>query len=144
MALPKATLRTIQDIAAAHAPRAVEVLAEIMDDDVYDAKDRISAAEKLLNRGHGMPTQAVIVAPAVQAQQRSLAAAKSDDELVAIIDAKVLPRSQPPQPMITINGETEPADPFVPRYRSKQRQPDPLAGPAAAPDEFPTIDPMLL
>jgi hypothetical protein len=101
MSAPKATIRSIQDLAAVYAPRAIEVLADIMDSDMVEPKDRISAAEKLLNRGHGMPTQAVIVAPAVAAQ-RSLAAAKTDDELLAIVEAKQLPRMGAAQSMITV------------------------------------------
>jgi hypothetical protein len=130
MALPKATNTSIQDLAATHAERAVDVLVEIMDSDLVEPKDRIRAAESLLNRGHGLPTQAIIVSnPA--SKMRSIAAAKSDAELVAVIEAKPLPRMGPPQSMVDVVQMTE-AD-----YDR-----------AAEPSEFDTIeepiDPMLL
>lgn len=134
MPAPKATIRSIQDLAAAHAPRAIEVLADIMDSDMVEPKDRISAAEKLLNRGHGMPTQAVIVAPAVAAQ-RSLAAAKSDDELLAIVEAKQLPRMAPAQSMITVETGA---------VRMTEADYDRPAGAHEFDNTEPPIDPMLL
>ena len=140
MPAPKATSRSIQDLAAVHAPRAIEVLADIMDSDMVEPKDRISAAEKLLNRGHGMPTQAVIVAPAVAAQ-RSLAAAKSDDELSAIIDGKQLPSMFPRQSMVTV-ATTEPPEPAS--LRMTEADYDQPAGAHEFDTLDPPIDPMLL
>jgi hypothetical protein len=151
MALPRTTDRTIQDIAADHAPRAIEVLADIMDDDSYEAKDRINAAEKLLNRGHGMPTQALIVAPSVS-KARKIAAGMTDEQLQAVIEAKQLPSLRAPQPMITVEPTTTVIEPgaatfrrAAPMYESKH---DPLSGDPAGADEFADIntplDPMLL
>ncbi len=139
MAAPKSTDRSIQDLAAVHAPRAIEVLADIMDSDMVEPKDRISAAEKLLNRGHGMPTQAVIVAPST-IQARKIAAGMSDDELMAIVQRKQLPSMVPAQPMVTISAE--PA--AYPRaVRMTEADYDQPAGAHEFDDETP-IDPMLL
>jgi len=48
-------------IARVHSSRAVEVLAEIMEDDVQPPAVRIKAAELLLERGYGKTAQAVLV-----------------------------------------------------------------------------------
>lgn len=43
----------------AAAPRALEVLLDILNDDEAAARDRIRAAEIILDRGYGKPAQAV-------------------------------------------------------------------------------------
>lgn len=43
----------------AAAPRALEVLVDILNDDDAAARDRIRAAEIILDRGYGKPVQAV-------------------------------------------------------------------------------------
>jgi hypothetical protein len=90
----------IDELAREHAPRAIDILADTMESAVED-KDRIRAAEALLDRGYGKPAQAIIQVPANR-RQAALLAAMSDEQLVAVIEQKQLPRLQPAQPLITI------------------------------------------
>jgi len=55
--------------------------------------DRIRAAEAILDRGYGKPSQAVISIPATK-QQAALLASMSDADLVAIMESKPLKRIQ--------------------------------------------------
>lgn len=94
----------IDELAREHAPNAVTLLAEIMDREAYpfiEARDRIRAAEAILDRGYGKPSQAIIQVPANR-QQAALLASLSDDQLVAVIEQKQLPSLR--QPMITIDA----------------------------------------
>jgi hypothetical protein len=114
----------ISALARSHAPRAIEVLANLVDNAVED-KDQIRAAEAILDRGYGKPSQAIIAIPATR-RQALAAAAFNDEQLVAIIERKQLPRIGGSQPLVTIGAK--------PRgfYTSH--------GPADAPE----IDPLLL
>jgi hypothetical protein len=113
-------------LARSHAPRAIEVLANLVDNAVED-KDQIRAAEAILDRGYGKPSQAIIAIPATR-RQALAAAAFNDEQLVAIIERKQLPRIGGQQPMVTIGAK--------PRgfYAS-------VHGPC---DSFEEIDPLLL
>jgi hypothetical protein len=116
----------ISALARSHAPRAIEVLANLVDNALED-KDQIRAAEAILDRGYGKPSQAIIAIPATR-RQALAAAAFNDEQLVAIIERKQLPRIGAPQPMVTIGAK--------PRgfYASSH-------GPG---DSFEEIDPLLL
>jgi hypothetical protein len=83
--------RAADSLAREHTEKAVEVLAEVMADPFAENKDRIRAAESLLDRGHGKAAQAVIQLPASREQARRLAAL-SDDELMQIVQNTELPR----------------------------------------------------
>jgi translation initiation factor IF-2 len=91
----------IDDLAREHAPDAIGVLVEEMQNAV-ESRDRIRAAEAVLDRGYGKPSQAIIQVPANR-RQAALLAAMSDDALIATIEQKVLPRLGPPQPLITVD-----------------------------------------
>lgn len=91
----------IDELAREHAPRAVELLANEMET-AYESRDRIRAAEAILDRGYGKPSQAIIQVPASR-QQAALLASLTDDQLVAVIEQKQLPRLGAPQPMITVS-----------------------------------------
>lgn len=83
--------RGASDIARDHTERALNVITEIMDDPFEEARDRLRAAETIIDRGHGKAAQAVIAIPA----SRQLAAALaglSDEQLVSIVNAQPLPR----------------------------------------------------
>jgi translation initiation factor IF-2 len=108
----------IDELAREHAPRAIELLADTMETAVED-RDKIRAAEAILDRGYGKPAQAIIQVPANR-RQAALLAGMTDEALVAIIEHKQLPRLGPRQPMITIASNTH--------------------GPA---DSFPEVDPLL-
>ena len=85
-----ASTKGIDELAREHAPRAIELLANVMETAVED-RDVIRAAESLLDRGYGKPAQAIIQVPANR-RQAALLAAMSDDSLVAVIEQKELPR----------------------------------------------------
>ena len=80
----------IDDLAREHAPDAIGVLVEEMQNAV-ESRDRIRAAEAVLDRGYGKPSQAIIPVPANR-RQAAMLAAMSDDSLVAVIEQKELPR----------------------------------------------------
>ena len=84
-------MRNADTIAREHTERAIEVIAEIMNDPFAEDRDKIQAADKLLDRGHGKPLTAVIQVPANRAQAAMLAA-MSDDDLLKAIQGAALPR----------------------------------------------------
>lgn len=94
----------IGELARLHGPRALDVLADTMESAVED-RDRIRAAEALLDRGYGKASQAIIAVPATR-RQAQLLASMSDDQLVAVIEQKQLPRIGAPQKMITVNPKS--------------------------------------
>ncbi len=101
----------IDELARAHAPRAIELLADTMESAVED-RDKIRAAEAILDRGYGKPSQAIIAIPANR-RQAALLAGMSDEQLVAVIESKQLPRLIPRQPMVTVTpGAHGPIDSF--------------------------------
>ncbi len=66
-------------------------MVEILDNPVAEDRDRLKAAEQLLDRGHGKPLTATIALPANRAQA-ALLAAMSDDDLLQAISSAQLPR----------------------------------------------------
>jgi translation initiation factor IF-2 len=88
--MPAQSTKGIDDLAREHAPDAIGVLVEEMQNAV-ESRDRIRAAEAVLDRGYGKPSQAIIQVPANR-RQAALLAAMSDDSLVAVIEQKELPR----------------------------------------------------
>lgn len=92
--------KPIDELARAHAPRAIELLADEMEL-ADESRDRIRAAESILDRGYGKPAQAIIQVPANR-RQAALLAGMTDDQLVAVIESKRLPSFTPRQPLITI------------------------------------------
>lgn len=98
----------IDELAREHAPNAVTLLAEMMDREAFpwiEPRDRIRAAEAILDRGYGKPSQAIIQVPATR-RQAALLASLTDDQLVAVIEQKQLPRLQPAQSLITVAPAT--------------------------------------
>lgn len=79
------------ELAREHTESAIQVLSEVMNDWLAETKDRIKAAEALLDRGHGKAAQAVIAVPMTRQQQMQLAG-MSDADLIAHIQAVPLPR----------------------------------------------------
>lgn len=82
--------RSIEAQAQDHTEKAVEVLAEIMADPFEEAKDRIKAADALLDRGHGKPIAVSIQLP--NSRRAAQLAQYSDEELIAVIEQAELPR----------------------------------------------------
>lgn len=122
----------IGELARLHGPRALDVLADTMESAIED-RDRIRAAEALLDRGYGKASQAIIAVPASR-RQAQLLASMSDEALVAVIEQTPLPRLGGSQKMITI----EPRTPSIAAAVQRASH-----GPAA--DAYPdTLDPLLL
>jgi hypothetical protein len=94
----------VDELAKDYGPRAIDILADTMESAVED-RDRIRAAEAILDRGYGKPSQAIIAIPANR-RQAALLAGMSDEQLVAVIEAKQLPRLGAPQPMVTVSRGT--------------------------------------
>ena len=97
--------RDASRLARDHTESAIQTLVGIMEDDWAEHKDRLRAAEALLDRGHGKAAQAVIAIPA-NLQLAAALATMSDEELTGIINAQPLPR------MITVTPEAQP-DPLL-------------------------------
>jgi hypothetical protein len=91
----------IDELARTHGPRAIELLADTMETAVED-RDKIRAAEAILDRGYGKPSQAIIQVPASR-RQAALLASMSDEALVSIIEQKQLPRIGPSQSIVTVS-----------------------------------------
>jgi hypothetical protein len=83
--------RSADNLAREHTERAIKTLAAVMDDDIAEDRDRISAANALLDRGHGKPVHAVIQVPLSRQLQNQLAG-MSDEALEAAMIQAPLPR----------------------------------------------------
>jgi hypothetical protein len=116
--------KPVDELAREHGPRAIELLADTMETAVED-KDRIRAAEAILDRGYGKPSQAIIAIPANR-RQAALLAAMSDEALVAVIESKQLPRLGAPQPMITVGAKPKGFYRSVHGPQGEMTAPDPL------------------
>lgn len=129
--------KAIDEIARGHGARAIEVLTEVMDDWSAEDRDRIRAAEAVLDRGYGKPNQAIISVPASR-QQQALLAGMSDAQLVAIIEAKQLPRLTPAQEMVTVE-----AAPTTRLTETPKASVASIHGPADDTYAEPALDPLL-
>ena len=87
-------MKTADSLARQHTEKAIEVVVEVMNDPFAENKDRLKAADTILDRGHGKPNQAIIAVPGNR-QIAALLAGKSDDELMAILNQTQLPRLAP-------------------------------------------------
>src|SRR5882757_2844960 len=94
----------VDELARDYGPRAIDILADTMESAAED-RDRIRAAEAILDRGYGKPSQAIIAIPANR-RQAALLAGMSDEQLVAVIEQKQLPRLFPAQPLVTVEPDT--------------------------------------
>jgi hypothetical protein len=99
--------QTITDLARAHCPRAIQVLAQLMNDEKATASVRAMAAEKLLDRGYGKPPQ--LNTPIADEFRR--AADMTDAELEDIIAgarAMLRPQDDVPKPEPEPEPEQQP------------------------------------
>jgi hypothetical protein len=99
--------KSVDALARDHDEEAISVIREIMIDPFSEAKDRIRAAETLLDRGHGKAAQAIIAVPATKKMMQQ-AAALEDSALLDIIRGEPLPRLSAPQPEPVIEADFEP------------------------------------
>lgn len=105
--------KTVDAQAREHDEEAIGILREIMIDPFSEAKDRIRAAESLLDRGHGKAAQAIIAVPAGRRQMQQ-AAALDDSALMEIIRGEPLPRLVAPEVEPVIEAEFEPiVEPYI-------------------------------
>ena len=86
--------RNADALAREHTERAVGTIADIMDNELNEPRDRLAAAKELLDRGHGKPLTATIALP-VSRQQAALLAQMSDDDLMSAVNGTKLPRLAP-------------------------------------------------
>ena len=96
--------KTITELAREHGPRAIAVLAELMDDPKATATARAMAAERILERGYGKP--AAFSTASVGDFRRAVDL--SDDELIRIAAEAGL-KLDPPKPSTV----AQPAPPIV-------------------------------
>lgn len=99
----------VDALARDHGEEAIQALREVMIDPFSEAKDRIRAAEALLDRGHGKAAQAIIAVPVTRKQMQQ-AAALEDSDLLEIIRNQQLPRLGAPEVEPVIEAEFEPVD----------------------------------
>ena len=78
-------------LARGYTEAAVKTIVEVMEDPLSEDRDRLRAAETILDRGHGKAAQAVIQIPADR-QLAAQLAALSDAELMAVVNESRLPR----------------------------------------------------
>lgn len=81
-------------VAREYADEAVRTFADVMRDPLAENRDRLRAAENLLDRGHGKPVTPI----AIQGGKRTRdqLAAMTEDELYAIVRAEPLPQLAAP------------------------------------------------
>ena len=87
-------MKTADALARGHTERAVETIAEVMNDPFAENRDRLKAAETILDRGHGKPNQAIIAVPGNR-ELAALLSKMSNDELAQIVQQSQLPRLAP-------------------------------------------------
>jgi hypothetical protein len=100
--------RSADSIARDHAEEALDVLVEVMRDPLSEPRDRLKAANDLLERGYGKATQAIIAIPATKKLVEQ-AAAMTDDQLYEVIRAEPLPRLGAP----AVDADYEEIDPLL-------------------------------
>lgn len=83
--------RSLDSLAREHTETAVSVIHEVMTDPFAENKDRLKAAEQILDRGHGKPLSATISIPASK-QVAARLAAMTDDQLLECVHGAELPR----------------------------------------------------
>jgi len=84
-------MRSLDNLAREHTEEALTTIAQVMRDPFAENKDRLKAANDILDRGHGKPLAATIALPANRAAAQRLAQ-MSDQELMDAIQSTPLPR----------------------------------------------------
>ena len=100
--------RSADGLAREHTETAIATIAGVMNDWCAEDRDRIAAANALLDRAHGKPVNAVIQVP-MNRQIAQRLAAMSDEELENEMMAQPLPRlAQSTQSIIEVDAEPDP------------------------------------
>lgn len=87
--------RRADAIARDHVSEAMEVIRDVMIDPLSETKDRLKAAEMIIERGEGKVAQAIIAIPGTKRMAEQYAA-MNDTDLLDIISAEPLPRLSAP------------------------------------------------
>lgn len=95
--------KSADSLARESAEEAIQVIRDEMRNPLNEAKDRLKAAEMLLERGHGKPTQAIIAIPASKRVSEA-AAQMTDEDLLEVMRASPLPRLQAPDNPTSADG----------------------------------------
>lgn len=100
--------RSADGLAREHTEAAIATIANVMNDWCAEDRDRIAAANALLDRAHGKPVNAVIQVP-MNRQIAQRLAAMSDEELENEMMSAPLPRlAQSAEPIIEVDSEPDP------------------------------------
>ena len=83
-------LADVQELARRRSPDAINTLSAIMDDQKAPPAARVAAANALLDRGYGKPTQ-----PISQTLTKIDPSTMSDEELAAIVRNGIQPDARP-------------------------------------------------
>ena len=101
-------MKTADSLARQHTEKAIDTLVEVMEDPFAENRERLTAANSILDRGHGKPNQAIIAVPGNR-ELAALLSKISNDELAQIVQQSQLPRLAP-----AIDAEfTEARDPLL-------------------------------
>lgn len=135
-------VRTADSLAREHTEVAIRTIAEIMDDPFAENKDRLRAAETMLDRGHGKAISATIQIP-MNRQQAAMLAGMSDEELMMTVKSEELPRLEAPK-----SARVRRAEILDAHFENVApiRPPDPFRASAATAEEFDVVeeeDPLL-
>lgn len=148
-------------LAREHTSRAIQALADVLDSDFSEPREVIAAANALLDRAHGKPSQAVIMVPGSTNEDmgRKLATMTDAELLIALNEARraraaALPAIESTAhalPEVVSNGDSQHCgaanspelasrpDRFHPL---RHMQPEPTGTADAA--EFPDSDPLAM
>lgn len=158
-------------LARTHSERAIQALADVLDSDFSEPREVIAAANALLDRAHGKPSQAVIMVPGNSNEDmgRRLASMSDADLLIALGEARraraaalppiestaqtmagtptAIPQLAPSGGLLPAPAAKSPelaskADRFHP-LRPAKRGAEPVIEPADA-SEFPDTDPLAM
>ena len=83
-------LADVQELARERSPEAINILAHVMRDEKAPPAARVAAANALLDRGYGKPTQ-----PISQTLAKIDPSTMSDEELAAIVRGGIQPDARP-------------------------------------------------
>lgn len=95
------------ELARLHTDLAIRTAVEIMTGEHAEDRDRLRAAELVLDRGHGKPIAAVIQLPAPRRAAEALAA-MDDDALLAVLQRQQLPRLAQDAEIIEVSVDRDP------------------------------------
>lgn len=103
--------RNVDDIARDYDEEAIEVFADIMRDPLAENRDRLRAAENLVERGHGKAVTPIEVRPG--SKLRDQLASLSEDQLYEIVNKERLPRLTAPVADAEFEEVEEEIDPLL-------------------------------